>query len=111
MGKQTARLHRVRPQGLAPVQSLVLQPAKGPGWHQREGLERGREEEEDVLVNPTVVGAPSASRWEDLGNFQMWVHEVEADGDRQGVRSLDANRTYRKLGGADARQGCKPEAH
>lgn len=71
-----------------------------------EGLERGTEEE-DVLVNPTVVGA---SRWEDLGNFQMWVHKVEAGGDRQGVRSLDVNRTYRKLGGADARQGCKPEA-
>ena len=46
------------------------------------------EEEEDVLVNPTVLDASGVSQREDLGNFQMWVHEAKAGGgpgDRHGV--------------------------
>lgn len=42
----------------------------GPSW---EGLERGLEPQDDVLVNPTVVGALGVSQREDLGNFQMWL--------------------------------------
>lgn len=42
-------------------------------------------------MNPMVVDAPGVSQWEDLGNFQMWVHEVKAGSgpcDRHGVRSF-----------------------
>jgi len=63
---------------------------------ERVGLERGLEEEKDVLVNPTVVDAPGVSQWEDLGSFQMWVHKVKASGGPghiHGVRSFYVNKT------------------
>lgn len=105
MGKRIAHLHCTQSRGPArcdPVQPLFLQSVKGHAWHQmavpgreRVGLESGLEEE-DVLVNPTVVGAAGVSRWEDLGNFQTWVREVKAGGgpgSRHGVRSFYVNKT------------------